>query len=171
VAVDGRGAVARLVGQATMAVRVRPARPDEAASLSDLALRSKAVWGYDAAFLERCRAELTLRPEDVLPRRTHVAEIDARVAGFFTVCGEPRRGEGELDALYVDPMTLRAGIGRALLDAARALAAAEGFRALRIVADPHAESFYLRHGATRIGDAPSGSIPGRVLPLLRIATT
>jgi GNAT superfamily N-acetyltransferase len=61
------------------------------------------------------------------------------------------------------------GVGRALLDAALALARTGGFRALGIHADPNAEAFYLRHGATRIGVVASGSIPGRALPLLRLA--
>ena len=34
---------------------LRPADPSEAALLTDLCLRSKAVWGYDAAFMARCR--------------------------------------------------------------------------------------------------------------------
>jgi len=50
-----------------------------------------------------------------------------------------------------------------------ALARTEGFLALAIHSDPNAESFYLSHGATRTGDTPSGSIPGRILPLLRLA--
>ena len=33
--------------------------------MSDLALRSKAHWGYDASFLAACRVELSLRPTDV----------------------------------------------------------------------------------------------------------
>jgi len=33
-------------------------------------------------------------------------------------------------------------------------------------ADPDAEPFYLHHGARRIGEVPSGSIPGRMLPRL-----
>ena len=39
---------------------VRHARPDEAAAISDLALRSKGHWGYSAEFLEACRDELTV---------------------------------------------------------------------------------------------------------------
>ena len=35
-----------------MQIAMRPARADEAGSLSSLALRSKAQWGYDAKFLE-----------------------------------------------------------------------------------------------------------------------
>jgi hypothetical protein len=34
-------------------------------------------------------------------------------------------------------------------------------------ADPYAESFYAKYGAERIGEAPSGSIPGRFLPRMR----
>ena len=34
---------------------LRPAEPDEAAALTDLALAAKASWGYDADFMARCR--------------------------------------------------------------------------------------------------------------------
>ena len=43
--------------------------PDEAAALSGLALRSKGYWGYDAAFLDACRAELTLTPDQAAAAR------------------------------------------------------------------------------------------------------
>jgi GNAT superfamily N-acetyltransferase len=145
---------------------IRPARPDEAAGLSALALRSKAHWGYDAAFLERCRAELTLRPDDLAPRRAAVAELGGRVVGFVTVEGDPP--EGEIGALFVEPDLIGsgAGAGRALFDHAARVARAAGFARLRIDADPGAEGFYLRMGARRVGEAPSGSVPGRALPRL-----
>ena len=41
-------------------IRLRDARQDELQSLTELCLRSKAVWGYDAAFMAACRIELTL---------------------------------------------------------------------------------------------------------------
>ena len=147
-------------------MEIRAARSDEAAALSALALRSKALWGYSPEFLEQCRPELTLRAADLSARRAHVGEEAGTLLGFFTVCGVPP--EGELDCLYVDPSAIGAGVGRALLRAAMALARTEGFVALAIQSDPNAESFYLRHGATRTGDTPSGSIPGRSLPLLRL---
>ena len=43
----------------TSPATLRAARPEEAAAISALALRSKAHWGYDEAFLAACRAELT----------------------------------------------------------------------------------------------------------------
>jgi len=39
-----------------------------------------------------------------------------------------------------------------------------------IDADPNAEGFYLKMGAERVGESPSGSIPGRMLPLLQVST-
>ncbi|HSD78740.1 MAG TPA: hypothetical protein VLA98_15100, partial [Solirubrobacteraceae bacterium] len=60
-------------------LRLRPARAGEAAALSALALRSKGHWGYDAAFLELCRPELTLAEEDLGRLTTVVAERDGRV--------------------------------------------------------------------------------------------
>ncbi|AUY51672.1 GNAT family N-acetyltransferase [Streptomyces sp. CB01881] len=147
-------------------MRIRPARPDEAERLTELALRSKAYWGYDEAFLEACREELTLDPAGIEPRRTAVAEADGRVLGFVTLVGTPP--EGELGMLFVEPDTIGRGVGRSLVAHLRAQAAALGFRRLTLDADPNAEPFYLAMGATRIGTTPSESIPGRELPLLAL---
>ncbi|MGP4112678.1 GNAT family N-acetyltransferase [Streptomyces sp. 4N509B] len=145
---------------------VRAARPEEAALLSELALRSKGHWGYDEDFLERCREELTLRPGDVEQRRTAVAERHGRVLGFVTVQGDPP--DGELGMLFVDPPAIGGGVGRLLFEHALAVAQTLGFTRLEIGADPHAEAFYRAMGATRVGKVPSGSVPGRELPLMTV---
>ena len=147
-------------------MKIRPARAEEASALTELALRSKAVWHYDAAFMAQCRAELTMPASGVEERRTQVAEEGGALLGFVTVCGAPP--EGELGELYVEPSAIGGGVGRALLEAALGVARRAGFRALAIHADPNAEGFYLRHGADRVGSVPSGSIAGRMLPLLRL---
>lgn len=143
---------------------IRPARPGEAALLSELALRSKGHWGYDAAFLESCREELTLGEAAV--RRTCVAEVGGAVVGFGTVEGAPP--VGEIGMLFVDPVAIGQGVGRALLTHLVDLAAVAGFARLRIEADPYAEAFYLAQGAVRVGEIASGSVAGRVLPLLEL---
>jgi hypothetical protein len=33
---------------------------------------------------------------------------------------------------------------------------------------PNAEGFYRKMGAERVGETPSGSIPGRMLPLMQV---
>ncbi|WP_019629930.1 GNAT family N-acetyltransferase [Actinomadura atramentaria] len=130
-------------------VAVRAARPGEAAALSALALRSKAHWGYDDAYLAACRAELTLRPGDVAARRTAVAERGGRVLGLATLDGEPP--DGELGLLFVEPDAIGGGIGRTLYRHVLAEAARLGFERVRIVPDPHATGFYLALGAERDG--------------------
>ena len=56
------------------------------------------------------------------------------------------------------------GVGRALWEKAEALARDAGAAKIGLDSDPYAEGFYLAMGAMRVGEAPSGSIPGRVLP-------
>jgi GNAT superfamily N-acetyltransferase len=131
-------------------MRLRTARPDEADALSALIMRSKAYWGYDDAFLDSCRDELRLRPDDVEPRRTTVAEQDGNLLGVSTLEGESP--DGVLGLLFVAPEAIRGGVGRALyqhvLDEAERL----GFTRVTIESDHNAVGFYLAMGARRLHD-------------------
>ena len=60
---------------------IRPAHPEEAAQISELALRSKSHWDYAPEQLEVFREELTLTPETIRPHRTHVL-LDRRRPRF-----------------------------------------------------------------------------------------
>ncbi|MFI9624748.1 GNAT family N-acetyltransferase [Streptomyces sp. NPDC052042] len=148
---------------------LRPARADEAGLLSGLALESKGHWDYDEAFLAACREELTLRPDDIERLRTTVAEEGGRVLGFTTLEGAPP--EGALGMMFVAPGAIGRGLGRRLFEHAMAQARRLGFARLTIDADPNAEPFYAAMGAVRIGSTPSGSIPGRELPLMEYSLT
>ncbi|WP_420834279.1 GNAT family N-acetyltransferase [Streptomyces yunnanensis] len=143
---------------------IRPARLDEASVLTDLALRSKAYWGYDAQFLESCCEELTLRAGELSVRRATVAEQDGGIVGFTTLEGDPP--QGVLGMMFVDPDAIGKGVGRLLFQHAVATARPLGFTQFTIDADPHAEPFYEAMGAVPVGVVPSGSIPGRTLTQL-----
>jgi GNAT superfamily N-acetyltransferase len=150
-------------------VTLRSARPDEAAALSELAVRSKAYWGYDAEFMEACREELTVDPEHIASGQVVVALVDGELGGFSTIVGDPP--VAEVEALFVEPEHIGAGVGIgttlfvALCDGARAA----GFTRLLIEAEPNAAGFYEHLGAVKVGHRPSGSIPGRTLPLFELA--
>ena len=146
---------------------LRPARPDEAAALTELCLRSKAVWGYDAAFMQACRGELAVTPAAITSSRVQVAEIDGRLAGVAEVKSEGQIAQ--LEKLFVEPAMLRTGTGRKLLDWAKATARAAGATTMLIEADPDAAPFYRRMGAVDDGVVPSGSIPGRFIPRLNLS--
>ena len=152
--------------QESRELRLRPARFDELAALTELCLRSKAVWGYDEAFMRACRAELALAPRDLQTSRIQIAERNGNVIGVAQV--SVAGSAASLDKLFVEPDILRSGAGRRLFEWAAATAREQGARTLVIEADPGAAPFYRRMGAHDDGFAPSGSIPGRMLPRLKL---
>jgi GNAT superfamily N-acetyltransferase len=145
----------------------RPARADECALLSELAFRSKAVWGYTADFMAKCRSELTLDASYLEQNAVEVLEIDGSVVGFYSieVLG---REQAELGHLFVRADALRHGYGRQLLERACRTACASGFGRLRIHGDPNAAPFYQKLGGRLVGTSPSLTIPGRELPVFEI---
>jgi GNAT superfamily N-acetyltransferase len=144
-------------------VQVRSAKPGESQSLSALCVRSKAHWGYDAAFMKLSAVTLAVSEDDIAAGRVLVAADDAgRVVGM--ACVLPEGETSDLDSLFVDPPAIGSGAGRALFDAAVTLARRQGARHMTILADPNAASFYERMGARYLRHAPSDAIPGRTLP-------
>ena len=158
-------------GKTPLTFRLRTPRSDEAESLTELCLRSKAVWGYDEDFMGACRQELTLANPTMESSYLKVAEIGGHLAGVaqVTVTGEI----ADLDKLFVEPTRLRSGVGRALFEWAMTAARDGGAASIVIAADPNASGFYRRMGAVDDGTAVSGSIPGRLLPrlILRLSQT
>jgi GNAT superfamily N-acetyltransferase len=143
---------------------IRAPTIDELSSLSDLCFRSKAVWGYDEEFMEACRGELSFEPRDLALTPIAVAEHNGKPIGVAQV--RVVDGEADLLKLFVEPGALRSGIGKALLVWAADVAKKLGATQLTIDADPDAAPFYRRMGAYDVGEAPSGSVPGRMLPKL-----
>lgn len=146
-------------------ITIRPARDSDLDKLSDLAIRSKAAWGYDQAFMEACRDELTVKGQAIERDSVYVAEDpDGRVLGFYHLRVEDN--VGEVDALFVDPAVMRGGVGRALWRHMERELGAQDITALEVESDPNAVGFYRAMGMTVTGEVPSASIPGRSLPLL-----
>jgi GNAT superfamily N-acetyltransferase len=136
----------------------------EAKPLHALAVRSKAHWGYDAAFMALAAPALELWEDRILSGLAIAAEVDGKPVG---VAPPDDAGMAELEHLFVDPAVMGQGVGAALLSEAFSLARREGARAIRVLSDPQARGFYERYGFRWIHDAPSDAIPGRVLPVLQ----
>lgn len=147
---------------------IRPANGGEAELLSKLALRSKAHWGYSKEFIRACRKELTYGSDYLRKNPVFVAEADGTVVGFYTL-ERVSKNEAELGAMFVEPDCIGLGFGRALISHAKKTASMLGIGAIVIQGDPNAVNFYQAAGATLCGERESGSVPGRMLPLFRIA--
>lgn len=167
------GRAAAIPGHYLRGVRVRPAKPSEAAEISALAIASKAHWGYDEAAMEIFRAELTLREDELRTRCAHVLDDAGQLLGFYTLA---RSGLSpleldpvsvELEHLYVRVGCFGRGLGSTLLRHAIQQAHADGARRICVQSDPNAEGFYARLGA-RLLERVATSVPGRTLPLLEL---
>ena len=154
---------------ATEAV-IRRADPSESELLTELAMRSKACWGYSEEFMEACRAELSVSGTDIVSSRIHyfVAELENSIVGFYAL-ERLSETEFELEALFVEPHQIGKGHGRRLIEHAKEQAREMGAQSMSIQGDPNAAHFYRAAGGVQIGHRESESIPGRYLPEFRIA--
>ena len=155
-----------------MIIKIRNAVVLEATLLSDLAMRSKAYWGYSKEFMEKCRAELSVQPFDIENPTCQyfVGELNDKLAGFYAL-QRLSKSEFELEALFVEPNHIGIGVGRALLSHAKNQASELGGQVLKIQGDPHAEEFYRAAGGVLTGTQKSASIDGRFLPKFEIKLT
>ena len=148
---------------------IRAVRPEETEALSDLAFRSKAYWGYDEAFMEACRKELTILPAHLSSCHLRAAEQDGVLLGFYRL--SPREHEAELADFFVDPAAIGRQVGKKLWLHMLELARAQQIARVWIHSDPHAEGFYAKMGAVRAGDVRYTVFPDRELPLMKIDLT
>ena len=122
---------------------IRLAKPAEATLLSNLALRSKGHWGYDAEFLSSCKDELTYS-ESQLKSPTccfKVAELKGHsIIGFFalTFLGNDHP---ELDALFIDPDFIGQSWGKLLLSAAIDVSKEHKAKSIKLEGDPFPKTF------------------------------
>jgi GNAT superfamily N-acetyltransferase len=143
-------------------MRVRPARPRDAAAIAEVHVRS-----WQTAYEHIFGAERLATLDETLERRragweSHiaavhgvaVAEDDGRVVGFVSV--GPARDEdgvGELFTIYALPEAWGSGVGAALMAEAKALLRPHGDEAVLWVLEdnPRARRFYEREGWTLDG--------------------
>jgi GNAT superfamily N-acetyltransferase len=148
-------------------VIIDEARVGEADTLTRLALASKRHWGYDDAFMERCRAGLAVHECDLVTNQVFVARDADRVLGFYQLL-PLEKFYVDLDMLFVEPRSIGDGVGGALMRHASTLARSDGALTLRITADPFAVPFYEHFGAVLVGSSIAPST-GRSLPVYEIA--
>lgn len=147
-------------------MNIREATEYELQALSELCLRSKGYWGYGTDFLDACRRELTLTPDELDETSIAVADRDGRPVGLVQVKVE--EDVCDLLKLFVEPSEMGNGHGTVLFEWAVSEARRLGAELMTIEADPDAVPFYRSKGARIVGTAPSGSLRGRELPLLEL---
>lgn len=145
---------------------------NDAEKLTSIAMLAKAHWGYDKSFMLAVREELKVSTEkldcEALFYRC-MRNTDGDILAFYCVDSRvPHENDNvfELDGLFTHPDWIGKGLGQLLFvhacDLSRRLRADK----LLIQSDPYAVGFYQKMGCEIIGEKASGSIAGRVLPMM-----
>lgn len=147
---------------------IRPVQSNDATALTQLALLSKAHWGYSAEFMAACHDELAVTAEKLAQTCYFfaLAEYDTKPLGFYAL--ECLNADlYEIEALFVSPEHMGSGVGRQLFDHACAYVRRQGGKKILIQSDPQAVGFYQAMGAElTTQQRESSSIPDRMLPVL-----
>ena len=134
-------------------VRIRPAEPEEAELLSDVAWRSKEYWEYPVDMMSHFRDFLTITDDFIEKNPTYLAENEetGEIIGFYSI---ELLGDSKwwIKHLWVVLEHIGTGVGGALFLHACQTAETVGAEELNIIADPNVEEFYLHMGAEKVGE-------------------
>jgi GNAT superfamily N-acetyltransferase len=146
---------------------IRKATPEEATTLTNIALAAKRYWGYPEHWIKHWEADLTISPQFIEGNEVYVAESEGETRGFYALSVDETKAE--LEHMWVLPDYIGSGIGKELFLDAMDRASELRVKEVGITADPNAAGFYEHMGARRVGDLNS-EIDGspRKLPRLKI---
>ena len=133
--------------------------------LTEIALNSKAFWGYEAAIIESWRTDLTVTKAMISECEVHKFKYNEDVAGFY-ILNPPTEKTIELEMLFVLPEFIGKGIGKRLLDHSIQKARELNISFMTLLADPNAVPFYASQGFETVAKKES-SISGRFLPIMQ----
>ena len=130
-----------------MDITIRAALPHQVTELSSIALKAKGYWGYSSEQLDLWRTEfLTVSAAYLKDNRVWVACVaQLQPVGFAAI--EQHGEEAILEHLWVLPDYIGRGIGKRLF-----LHVAATIPRFVFTSDPHADAFYYKLGAQKIGD-------------------
>jgi GNAT superfamily N-acetyltransferase len=149
----------------TSAVRIREGREADFERLREIAVDSKAHWGYERALVEEWAEGGEFEPESLGRRFVYVAEAEGAPVGWASLV--PRGEVGWLEDLWVEPAWIGRGVGRMLFEHAKDRARELGAARLEWEAEPNAHGFYERMGGSYVRDSEVTEW-GRVLDVLGV---
>ena len=146
---------------------------EDIATLTKIALESKAYWGYSNDLIENWKEDLTVTSmmvEEMEVFKFIETETNT-IAGFYILNTQKVENKNiELEFLFIHPNFIGRGIGKQLLHHAFFVGKKLGNKSMTLLADPNAASFYKSQGFTVIHKKES-SIKGRFLPIMKVELT
>jgi GNAT superfamily N-acetyltransferase len=145
-----------------LSVRIRTATAGDLAAIQRVFREASLSNSGDRASLLQQPDSLVFPPGALVTGRVRLAvSADGAVLGFATTT---RADDGlELDDLFVEPGSMRRGVGRRLVEDVVEFARAEGAVRVLVTANPHAMAFY-----ESVGFVPDGTTHTRFGPASRM---
>ena len=142
------------------------ALPSDSSILTEIAMSSKAYWGYTKEQVELWREDLTVTPQMFKDHSINKYVVNGQIAGFY-ILNRANIRTSFLDFLFISPTYIKQGIGHQLLQHAIDYCKEGGCAILNVLSDPNAQSFYAKYGFEVLSEVES-SIPGRFLPEMEL---
>jgi GNAT superfamily N-acetyltransferase len=146
-------------------IRIRDGHGADSKRLREIAVDSKAHWGYDRALVEQWAEGGDFEPESLRRRHVYVAEADGEPVGWASLI--PNGEVGWLEDLWIEPAWIGRGVGRMLFEHVKDRARELGAVRLEWEAEPNARGFYERMGGSYVRDSEVTEW-GRVLEVLGV---
>jgi len=146
---------------------IEPATPAQAGVLTTITLAAKRQWNYPEAWIQLWLSALTISSQYILENEVRVGVENEKLIAYYSL-----EQQGEylwLDNLWVLPEFMGQGIGRQLFQHALERSRVRAVSILKIEADPHAQAFYEKMGASKISEHQT-QVDGqlRILPVMEI---
>jgi predicted N-acetyltransferase YhbS len=135
-------------------IGIRPARVDDAAALTQIAVRATKRDGYDDGAIARFMPGLQVNLALIAAGLVFVAEEEGVPRGYVALRPTGMGGLILLEGIFVDPDFSRGGVGTRLFAAAIEFSRKMAGSVILIYSSPHAVGFYSGLGAIRIGTTP-----------------
>lgn len=134
----------------------------EAKKLTEIAMQSKAFWGYSNELIESWREDLTVTSKMFEDWNVYKYVFDGEIAGFY-ILNRANIRTSFLEFLFVAPKFINKGIGKELVNHAIQYCIGGSCTIINVLSDPNAKNFYKKQGFKVIAKRES-SVPGRFLP-------
>ena len=143
------------------------AQPEQAESLTQIAIAAKCHWDYPEAWIQFWIPQLTISADYISSNEVWMMTDKEKPIAFYAL--SQNEDDWELGHLWVLPDHIGKGIGKQLYNHALERCKLLNIPTLKIYADPNAQTFYEKMGAKKISEHHSDLFgEERVLPIMEI---
>jgi len=145
-------------------VNIRYAKVDEYETLTDIAIKSEAYWGYDSDYMAKFKSIYNVSEEFIKNNPTVLIEEGNSIIGFYgLICKD---NETSLEYFFIEPKYIGKGYGKLLWNYLVSDCKNLGIENFDIVTSPQAKEFYVKMGAIPCGEVESLLKKERIIPQL-----